>query len=306
MEAGFGIVSDGSCDLPEQVVRERGLEIVHFSVAFEGEEYRKEGVEVSLDEFYQRMVDEPKRYPKTAAPSPEDFLEAFRRCAEKGLDVVCVCISTKLSSSVQSAQIAARMLTEEFPGVRVEVVDSLCATLMQSAFVLELCRMRDDGRSVDEVLERVEPLRKSARIFFTVGDLDYIQHGGRIGRMTSIAGTLLNVKPLITLQDGEIHSSGIRRGRRKSLEGVVDLLIGYLREKGCGTNGLTPEDFGILLGYSYDWEEGVRVQAMTQEKLEKAFGKRVEIPLCRIGATIGVHAGPTSLGFGVVRRFDRL
>lgn len=302
----FGIVSDGSCDLPEQVVRERGLEIVHFLVAFEGEEYRKEGVEVSLDEFYQRMVDEPKRYPKTAAPSPEDFLEAFRRYAEKGLDVVCVCISTKLSSSVQSAQIAAQMLKEEFPGVRVEVVDSLCATLMQSAFVLELCRMRDEGRSVDEVLERVEPLRKSARILFTVGDLDYIQHGGRIGRMTSIAGTLLNVKPLITLQDGEIHSSGIRRGRRKSLEGVVDLLIGYLREEGCGANGLTPEDFGILLGYSYDREEAVRVQAMTQERLERAFGGRTEIPLCRIGATIGVHAGPTSLGFGVVRRFDRL
>ena len=117
------------------------------------------------------------------------------------------------------------MLAEDYPDIRVEVVDSLCATLMQSAYVLEVCRLRDAGKTLDETLELLEPLRKSARIFFTVGDLDYIRHGGRIGKMTSVVGSRLNIKPLITLQDGEIHSSGIRRGRRKAREGIVDLLI---------------------------------------------------------------------------------
>lgn len=301
MKAQFCIVSDGSCDLPAQIVREQDVEIVHFSVSFDGEPSRKEGVEIQLEDFYQRMVDRPGSYPKTAAPSPEDFYETFLRRAERGEDILCVCISTKLSSSVQSAEIARQMLAERYPAIRVAVVDSLCATMMQSAFVLEVCRLRDVGCSLDETLRTMEAIKKTARILFTVGNLDYIQHGGRIGKMTQIAGTLLNIKPLITLQDGEIHSSGIRRGRRRSLEGLVDLLLAYLREDGC-----TPEDCTILIGYGYDREEGFRLQDLIRARLTEAFGSAPDIPVFQIGATIGVHAGPSSIGFGVVRRSDRL
>ena len=303
MKPKFSIVSDGSCDLPEQVARGKDISIVHFLVSFTGEEYLKEGVEVPLEDFYQRMVDDPKSFPKTAAPSPQDFYQAFQQRAEQGQDIICICISTKLSSSVQSAQIARQMLRENYPDIQVAVVDSLCATLMQSVYVLEVCRMRDEGRSMEETLKVMEQLQKSARIFFTVGDLSYIQHGGRIGKMTSIAGTLLNVKPLITLQDGEIHSSGIRRGRRKSLEGIVELLIAYLRKNDC-----TPEDCNIMIGYGYDREEALQLQTLTQTRLTEQFGlsAAAHLPLCRIGATIGVHAGPTSIGYGVVCRSDRL
>lgn len=303
MKHQFSIVSDGSCDLPEQIVKEKDISIVHFLVSFDGYEYKKEGVEIKLENFYQQMVDDPKTYPKTAAPSPEDFYHAFQSRAESGQDIICICISTKLSSSVQSAQIAKQMLQEQYPDIRVAVVDSLCATLMQSVYVLEVCRMRDEGCSFDDTLKTMEELRKTARIFFTVGSLDYIQHGGRIGKMTSIAGTLLNVKPLITLQDGEIHSSGIKRGRRKSLEGIAELLVSYLKKDNC-----TPEDCNILIGYSYDREEACFLQEITKKRLIDVFGTALsaEIPICRIGATIGVHAGPTSIGYGVVRRSDRL
>ena len=174
-------------------------------------------------------------------------------------------------------------------------------TLMQSAFVLELCRMRDTGCSLDEALAAVGALRKSGRILFTVGNLDYLQHGGRIGRVTSIAGNLLDLKPLITLEDGEIHSSGIRRGRRKSLAGVVELLISYLKEQGCA-----PDDCNILIGYGYDPEEGSLLQEMTRKRLAEEFGPQSTLPAFQIGATIAVHAGPYSIGFGLVRRSDRL
>lgn len=303
MKREYGIVSDGSCDLPEEVAKERQISIVHFLVSFDGNDYKKEGEEVQLKDFYQQMVDQPKVYPKTAAPSPEDFYHAFLKLAEQGKDIICICISTKLSSSVQSAQIAKQMLEEEYPDVRVAVVDSLCATLMQSAYVLEVCMMRDAGRSFEETLQTMEALKKTARIFFTVGEFDYIQHGGRVGKMTSIAGTLLNVKPLITLENGEIHSSGIRRGRRKSLEGIADLLIAYCRKNQC-----TPDDCNIIIGYGYDYEEACRLQKLTEKKLVEAFGRGApaEIPFCQIGATIGVHAGPTAIGYGVVRRSDRL
>ena len=301
MNPKFCIVSDGSCDIPEALAKENDIDIVHFLVSFNSSDYKKEGVDLELAELYQQMVSHPGVYPKTAAPSPEDFYAAFEKRAKEGQDILCICISTKLSSSVQSAEIARQMLAESYPDIRAVVVDSLCCTLMQSAFVLELCRMRDAGYSLDEALAAVDALRKSGRILFTVGNLDYLQHGGRIGRVTSIAGNLLDLKPLITLEDGEIHSSGIRRGRRKSLAGVVELLISYLKEQGCA-----PDDCNILIGYGYDPEEGSLLQEMTRKRLAEEFGPQSTLPAFQIGATIAVHAGPYSIGFGLVRRSDRL
>lgn len=301
MERKFCIISDGSCDLPEAILKEKEIDVVHFPVSFDGKEYKKEGVEIELDEFYQRMVDEPKTYPMTAAPSPQDFYESFEKRAKEGLDILCICISTKLSSSLQSAKIAAEMLFETYPDTRVELLDSLSCTLMQGAYVLETCRLRDNGASLEETTQTMEKLIKSGRILFTVGDLDYLHHGGRIGKVTSIAGTLMNLKPLITLENGEIHSSGIKRGRKSSLRGVIELLISYLKENQC-----TPDDCTILIGYCYDKKEAEAFQRMTMESLESNFGTVNPLPLCQIGATIGVHAGPYSIGYGIIRRSDRI
>ena len=108
MKKHFCIISDGSCDLPDDMIKEKEIDIV----SFDGRQYKKEGIELNLNEFYQRMVDDPKTYPMTAAPSPQDFYTLFERRAKEGLNILCICISTKLSSSLQSAQIAKEMLKE--------------------------------------------------------------------------------------------------------------------------------------------------------------------------------------------------
>lgn len=301
MKKHFCIISDGSCDLPDDIIKEREIDIVHFLVSFDGKQYKKEGIELNLNEFYQRMVDDPKTYPMTAAPSPQDFYALFERRAKEGLNILCICISTKLSSSLQSAQIAKEMLKETYPGIRVEILNSLSCTLMQGAYVLEVCRLRDAGYTLDKTAETMRKLIKTGRILFTVGNLDYLHHGGRIGKVTSVAGALLNVKPLITLEDGEIHSSGIKRGRKSSLTGVIELLISYLEEAHC-----TPDDCTILIGYCHDKNEAENFRDMTMQRLKERFGTLLPLPLCRIGATIGVHAGPYSIGFGIIQRSDRI
>lgn len=301
MKKNFCIISDGSCDLPDDIIKEREIDIVHFLVSFDGKQYKKEGIELNLNEFYQRMVDDPKTYPMTAAPSPQDFYALFERRAKEGLNILCICISTKLSSSLQSAQIAKEMLKETYPGIRVEILNSLSCTLMQGAYVLEVCRLRDAGYTLDKTAETMRKLIKTGRILFTVGNLDYLHHGGRIGKVTSVAGALLNVKPLITLEDGEIHSSGIKRGRKSSLTGVIELLISYLEEAHC-----TPDDCTILIGYCHDKNEAENFRDMTMQRLKERFGTLLPLPLCRIGATIGVHAGPYSIGFGIIQRSDRI
>ena len=133
MERKFCIISDGSCDLPDDIVKKREIDIVHFLVSFDGSQYKKEGVEIDLNEFYQRMIDDPKTYPMTAAPSPQDFYTLFERGAKEGFDILCICISAKLSSSQQSAQIAKEMLNEVYPDIRVEILNSLSCTLMQGS-----------------------------------------------------------------------------------------------------------------------------------------------------------------------------
>lgn len=301
MKKHFCIISDGSCDLPDDMIKEKEIDIVHFLVSFDGRQYKKEGIELNLNEFYQRMVDDPKTYPMTAAPSPQDFYTLFERRAKEGLNILCICISTKLSSSLQSAQIAKEMLKETYPGVRVEILNSLSCTLMQGAYVLEVCRMRDAEYTLDKTVETMNKLIKTGRILFTVGSLDYLYHGGRIGKVTSVAGALLNVKPLITLEDGEIHSSGIKRGRKSSLIGVIQLLISYLEEARC-----TPDDCTILIGYCHNKNEAGNFRDMTMQRLKERFGTLSPLPLCRIGATIGVHAGPYSIGYGIIQRSDRI
>lgn len=301
MEKKFYIISDGSCDLPDDIVKKKEIDIVHFLVSFDGSQYKKEGVEINLNEFYQHMIDDPKTYPMTAAPSPLDFYTLFERRAKEGFDILCICISTKLSSSMQSAEIAKEMLHETYPDIRVEILNSLSCTLMQGAYVLEVCRLRDNGYTLDQTIKIMSKLISSGRILFTVGNLDYLYHGGRIGKVTSIAGTFLNVKPLITLENGEIHSSGIKRGRQSSLHGVIELLISYLKEHSC-----TPDDCTILIGYCHNIKEAEKFRTMTMECLEKNFGTVSPLPLCKIGATIGVHAGPYSIGYGLIRRSDRI
>lgn len=189
MKKNFCVISDGSCDLPEDIVKKKEIDIVHFLVSFDGNEYKKEGVEIELSEFYQRMVDEPNTYPMTAAPSPQDFYTLFERRAKEGSDILCVCISTKLSSSLQSARIAKEMLKDAYPDIRVEVLNSLSCTLMQGAYLLEVCRLRDKGCTLDETIEVMQKLIKSGRILFTVGNPDYLHRGGRIGKVTAIAIT---------------------------------------------------------------------------------------------------------------------
>lgn len=301
MKKNFCVISDGSCDLPDDIIKENDIDVVHFLVSFDGSQYKKEGIEIELNEFYQRMVDEPATYPMTAAPSPQDFYTLFERRAKEGLDILCICISSKLSSSLQSALIAKEMLKETYPDIRTEVLNSLSCTLMQGAYVLEVCRLRDSGLTLDETIEEMQNLIKSGRILFTVGNLDYLHHGGRIGKVTSIAGTLLNVKPLITLEDGEIHSSGIKRGRKNSLNGVIDLLLSYLKDYQC-----RPEDCTILIGYCHDANEGKAFQEMTASRLKQIYGTASPLPLCQIGATIGVHAGPYSIGYGLIQKSRRI
>ncbi|MCM1156457.1 MAG: DegV family protein [Roseburia sp.] len=299
MKESFHIISDGSCDLPPELTAEKNITVVPFYVSFDDKHYFKENVEIGIRDFYQQMVEKKGVYPKSSMPSIKDYEEAFLPFAREGFPVICICITTKFSGSMQSALNARTLIMEKYPQAQITVIDSTIDTVLQGQYVLEAANLRDNGVSFQDTVARLEKIKSTGRIFFTVGNMEYLKHGGRIGKVAALTGSVLDIRPIITLKQGEIFPSGLDRGRRRTLKKVMDLLLQHLQESSLGI-----DCYSIAIGYGYDIEEGAafREQALSELR-EKGYAIDAgAIPLYQIGATISVHTGPYPLGFGIIEK----
>ena len=293
----YQIISDGSCDLTPEWAKEHQVTVVPFYVSFDSEKYLKENVELGIREFYQQMVDNPKVYPKSSMPSVQDYADVFEPLAKAGTPVICICITTKFSGSMQSAINAREMILEDYPEAEITIIDSTINTVLQGLYVMEAVRLRDAGVGYQESVKRLEEIKSTGRIFFTVGDIEYLKHGGRIGKVAGVAGSLLGIRPVITLKQGEIFPSGIGRSRKSTTSKCIDLLINYIKE-----NGGDIKRFSLDIGFGYDREEAVSFKEQAMKALAEAGFEVDDIPLLQIGATISVHTGPYPLGFGIIEK----
>lgn len=293
----FHLFSDGSCDLPPELTREKNISVVPFYVSFGDGPYQKEIVEIEIREFYRRMVAEAGVYPKSSMPSAQDYVEAFLPVVRQNIPIICICITTKFSGSMQSALNARESLREEYPAAEITVIDATVNTVLQGLYVLEAAKMRDAGFGYRDTVARLEEIKSTGRIFFTVGNMEYLKHGGRIGKVGALAGSVLDIRPVITLKKGEIFPSGIGRGRKRSTAKATDLLLSYLKKSGMGI-----DCYSIVIGYGYDIEEGKEYRDSVVRELRAQGYDTEEIPVCQIGATIGVHTGPYPLGIGVIEK----
>ena len=297
----FDIITDSACDLTPETAAKLNIEVIPFYVSLDGEHYRKEGKEIAVRDFYQFMVDNPSAYPKTSLPSLEDFETAFRAHAEAGRPVLCLCFTGKMSGCVGSARNACELVLEDYPDAKIEVMDTTAATVTESIVVENAVAMRDAGCSLDEAVDWLSAERATNQIFFTVGNLDYLIKGGRIGKVTGRAANILGIKPMILFKEGEIFSGGVARGRQKSFEKALEQLMAYLSERSA-----TPDDYCITVGYGYDEEEGRRLWMQTRAALRAKYpASQCEVGLLQIGCTIAVHTGPYALGMGIMRRWKK-
>ena len=296
MNEQFQIISDGSCDLPPELTAKKQIRVIPFYVSFDGTNYRKELEEIGIREFYQEMVNRKGVYPRSSLPSVQDYMDAFLPYAKAGIPMLVLCISTKLSGSMQSALSARELILEDYPDAKIRVIDTTLCTVLQGLLVLEAAAMQERGAGFEETAERIEAIKSTGRIFFTVGNLEYLQAGGRIGRVAGIAGSLLGIRPVITMKEGEIFPSGISRSRRKTLEKTIDLLRDCLQA--CGG---AVKKYSLAAGFGYDREEAEEYRRLVVERLEGLISLE-ELPLYQIGATISVHTGPYPLGLGILER----
>lgn len=294
----YQIITDGSWDMGTKRAEKLGVEVVPYYVTMDGENYFREIKELDVRDFYSFMVNNPKVFPKTSQPSIPDYMEAFEKYAKQGIDMICFTLSVKFSGSYNAALNAKESVNEQYPDVRIEVVDSTLATLMQGLMIQEMVRYQRAGADFDALLSRANEIIETARIFFTVENMDYLIHGGRVGKLAGISANVLNLRPMILMTQGELFPVGLARGRAQSRKKAMEKLFEHIAEQGDD-----PNRFAFMVGYGYNIEEGERLREEVIKKLKERWPNyEPNVDIGQIGATIGVHTGPHPLGFGLIEK----
>lgn len=214
------IFADSISDVPDSWIEQHDIGIVPLYVVF-GETAYKDKLEISTTDIYRR-VDEYDELPRTAAPSPADFIAAFAPCIEQGQDIVFISMSSKLSSTYQNALIAA----EEFPAGRVRVVDSMHVSGCIALLVLKAALAAEDGASSQKIVELVEEWRERVEMEVLVDSLDYLHRGGRVSSVKHMIGSLLKIRPVLKIKDGLVISADKYRGKtEKAVERMLQHFI---------------------------------------------------------------------------------
>ena len=299
MSSLYQIITDGSCDLTPEYAAQHNIKTVPFYVSFDKEHYFKEVEEVGIRDFYQKMVDNPNVFPKTSLPSIDDYVKIFTPYVEADIPVICLCLTSKMSGSYNSACNARHIIMDEYPEAKITVINSQVITGLQGLYVMEAVRMRDNGLNYEEAIVELKKIRETGRIVFTTADISYLKSGGRLGKLISIANNALKIKPLILFKEGEIFPTGIVRARKKSYDKLVEQTRKHFQE-----SGENPDDYNFSVGFGYDIEEGEMFRDYILEDM-KTYSNIKSLDTFQIGATIAVHTGPHPLGIVFLKRYDR-
>lgn len=269
------IVLDSTTDLLPELAEK--FEVVHLTVNFGDEEFI-DGVTITRDEFYAKLI-ESDVMPTTSQATPEAFENVFRKITENGDEVIAITVASKLSGTYQSACIAAA----EFPG-KVRVIDAKSVAIGTAILAEYALSLVESGLSADEVAAKIEEKRDEVRIVALIDTLEYLKKGGRLSKTAAFAGTLLNIKPVISLADGEINILGKARGSKQGNNFLVKEI-----EKAGGVDFSMP----VLLGYTghdkYMLEKYVADSRYIWE------GKVENLRDTCIGSVIGTHVGPGAI-----------
>jgi len=212
------IVTDGAADILPEWAKEYGIDMIPVNIMF-GEKSYLQGEELDNEGFY-KLVDETKRIPKTSQPTPHQFVEFYRKIAQKGDTILSIHVTAKLSGTYNSAIAAAEELKDEF---NVVPVDSACASLGIGLMCREARRMEQNGKTVDEIVKYLEDIKYKIRIILTLDTLEYAKMSGRVKTLQAALASLLNVKPIAILRDGDLNMAEKVRTRKASLDRVIEI-----------------------------------------------------------------------------------
>jgi len=276
----IGVLTDSCASIPERLIEELGIQVVHYYI-HRSKETLRDLVDVQREEFF-RWLATANELPKTANPSAGDFLEAYKGLAERVKEIVSIHMTSWGSGAYQAATVAKEMLAQSHPDVRVEVIDSRQTSLCYGWMTIEAARAALAGQDLDEIVALVKRMIPITRMIQTADTLRYLYMGGRIGKAQHLVGSLLNIKPLIGMEDGVIVPLGQARSRMGAYRQIVSMM-----EEDVGHEGQVK----VAFVHAAALEEAQKLRAMVEERLTC-----VEVLMAELSPALGVHTGPGTAG----------
>ena len=286
----YKIVTDTASDIFSSIIDHSVIPRVPFYVTFDKENYYKEIIEMSIDDFYGKIRSD-KAYPNTSQPVIADYISVFEPILNEGFDILCFSISSLFSGSYQSAVNAASLMNEKYPDRKIIAIDSLQATGGMGLIVYQAHLMHEAGYTIEENAAAVEKIKHETAINWTVGSLDFLQHGGRIGKSAALAGTIFNVKPIICMKEGELFPVENVRGTKKAIHAILDKTDREIQ--GCES------DYYMTMFYADDHNPAMDIIEQHYSDPKYTFIKNI----CRIGVTIGAHTGPHVMALAYSKKY---
>lgn len=279
-----GILTDTTASIPASLVEELGIELVPYYV-MRGMETLRDMVDVRPDEFAQYLLT-AQTLPTTSNPSPGDYVTAILRLAERSLNIVALTMTSKGSGAYQSCLAAVEMLKEKMPKLRVDVVDTLAVAMAQGWAVVEAARAARRGLGIGEVVEKARQVAQQSMMMMTADTLRYLYMGGRIGRAQHLIGSLLNIKPIIGMQDGIIVALATERTRPKAYARITELMKERL-------NGIRNIKVAFMHVAATEQLENLK------ERVCSHFNC-VETLTTSLSPALAVHSGPGTVGLSYI------
>ena len=281
--AKVAVVTDSVASIPELLIEELNIHSVAYYI-HRGKEVLRDLVTIQRQEFLDWLVT-ARTLPTTASPGPGEYLELYEQLVRKqGVDeIASIHISSKTSGAYQAASVAKSMIAEHLPNIKIEVIDSLNASLCQGWMVIEAARAALAGKKLEEIVLQVKEMIPITRMIQTADTLRYLYMGGRIGLAKSLAGSLLNIKPLIGVENGIVVPLGQARSRGKAYQMMVDLV-----DAAVGVGG----KIKVAYVHAGALPEVLKIKQLLEQRLQV-----VESLIAELSPALAVHTGPGTAGF---------
>lgn len=274
-------MADSASDLTIEHYNEFDIEMVPLTVNLDGKEY-KDRTEIKPNAIYHALRD--GKSPKTSQVSPETFEHIFRNYAEANHPLLYIAFSSELSGTYQTAKMMEQTVKTDFPDAPIRIIDSKCASLGLGLIVLHAAKLAKEGASLEEVAEEAEYHTAHMEHIFTVNDLEYLQRGGRISKTTAFVGSILNIKPILHMEEGKLIPLEKIKGSKKLFKRMLDLM----EER---KHNLQEKTIGICHG-----DDPERARELAELIKERFHIDEKDIMIDMIGSVIGSHVGPGTIG----------
>tara|TARA_B110000014_G_scaffold248971_2_gene223823 strand:- start:829 stop:1665 length:837 start_codon:yes stop_codon:yes gene_type:complete len=277
---GVKIITDSTSDIPESIISDLDIEVVPLNIHI-GQDNFKHGVDIGTDEFYTKLLT-GSELPKTSQPSPGEFLDVYNKFLDQSDAIVSIHVTSKLSGTYNSAIQAKSELNVTKP---IEVVDSATVSMALGLIVIRAAKIAKDGGTLEEVLKEIEHCSSNTEVLVVLDTLEYLEKGGRIGKASALIGSILSLKPILTVEDGIVGTFGKARTFTKAMNSLEEAIKGF-----------TPVSDASVF---YSTDKGV-----ADDMIDRLSGivEPDKLVVSRIGPTVGTYAGPKAIAVAVIKK----